>query len=94
MAAPHPTIEEMLARQRQLEQQMRELSADMRALAAHVNSEKAEMPRPLDRYKDADELMAHLEAVSARIMRGRVFTDNSTDIVRQFREDRASFRDE
>lgn len=94
MAAPHPTIEEMLARQRQLEQQMRELSADMRALAAHVNSEEAEMPRPLDRYKDADELMAHLEAVSARIMRGRVFTDNSTDIVRQFREDRASFRDE
>lgn len=83
--------DEIAARQEQLDRQMRELAVEVRALAARTS---AELPRPLDRYKDADELMAHLEAVSAKVMRGRVFTDSSTDIVRQFRDDRESFRDE
>ncbi len=53
----------------------------------YLDDEDREPPAP--RGED-EPLMDYLERVSAYIMRGRVFTDNSADLLREAREERTA----
>lgn len=92
MAVSREEFDKLIARQEELAHQMRALSEEMHAFAAMLSMPESPI-KPVRRPIDAEtpeEILAHFDALREKTRQGQVFA-NSTDIVRQFREDRDSF---